>query len=187
MSKIILTTIIAGLMLVAVGIAMSPIQDASAVHTTVQASVARHFALTGIVGPDADAGVLEEARWAIPQPFEVISVTALHTADTGDNCDLGVSNIRTDMIPEAAFTEIDPAASNAVNDSRILTANTAANVETLYGNVVLAVGTVEGANCDADARVTVTAIIETTGALTAAPTATISAVSAAGANGLAND
>ena len=174
-------------MLVAIGIAMTPIQEASAVHTTIQANTVRHYMLTGVVGPDADADVLEEARWAIPQPFEVISVTATFTADTDANCDLAASNIRTDMVPEAALTESNPGIINLVTDTRVLTANDAADVETVYGNVVLAVGTADGADCSADARATINAIIETTGALTAAPTATISAVSAAGANGLAND
>lgn len=190
MKKIVIPAILIGTIMIVAGFAIQPVQQAEAVHVTVSANTSKYYALTGVVGPDADATVLEAARWAIPQPFRVISVTATFTADTGADCNLDVSNIRSDLAPEAAVAETDPAAINAVTDTRVLlTLPTpgAAVAGELSGATVLEVGTVEGAACDADARATLTAIIESTGALTTAPVATIAAVSAAKANGLAGD
>lgn len=186
MKKLVIPAILIGTIMIAAGFAIQPVQQAGAVHTTVQANTSKYYTLTGIVGPDADAGVLEAARWAINQPFQVISVTALQTADTGADCDLAASNIRTDLVPEAGVAELNPAASDANTDTRVLLSNAVADT-LVAGATTLEVGSVEGANCDADARETITAIIETTGALTAAPAATISAVSGAKANNLAGD
>jgi hypothetical protein len=185
-TKIVIPAIALGVMLVAVGFAIQPIQEATAVHTTIQANTFRNFALTGTVGPDADAGVLEAARWTINQPFNLVGVTAVNTVDTNNDCNLAASNIRTDLVPEAGITEVDPAIANALNDVRVLMNRAAASTETV-GTTVLEVGTVEEATCEAGDRIAITAIIETTGALTAAPAATIAAVSGAKANGLAGD
>ena len=187
MTNIVIPAIIAGLMLVAVGIAMSPIQDASAVHTTVQTNTLRHFALTAAVGIDDGAAVGEQGRWTFTGPFELLGATATVTADTGTDCNIGVSNIRTNLIPETGLAEDDPAAINALNDEVTLIDATVDNTR-ITGTTTLAIALEEGADCDADARATINAVVSTTSALTAAPTATIdAAVSGAKADSLAGD
>jgi len=166
-----------------IGVAMNPVDNASAVHTTVQATAERHFALVGTVTPEA-AGTGEAARWDLNQPFEVIAISSI-TADA--DCNMNGINIRTDLIPEISFTEADPNASNLANDTHVFTAGIAATDSPLYGNVVLSVGTAEEGNCDAAETVVITAVVKTTGALTTAPVATIETIPGAGANNLAND
>jgi hypothetical protein len=160
-------------MIIGAGIAISPITGASAVHDTIQTNSIKQLTLT-VTGMDADnTAALEGVSWLIPQPFELLAVTATVVGpDTSSDCDLGAAVIRTDMIAEGAYAEDDPAAINAVNDERLLMDATAANPR-VVGDEILSIDLVEGGgDCDAGTLVTLNAVIETTGALTTAPTGT---------------
>jgi len=188
-NKILIPGVALGAVLIALAFVVAPVQEASAVHTTVQANTVRHFLLTGIVSPDTDTNdsVDEQATWTLNQPFELINSSITFSADTGTNCNLAAANIRTDFVPEAGLVEEDTGVINLVTDTRILNFNVDDTDSIVFGNVVLSIAMVEGADCDADSRGTISALIETTGALTAAPTAVIAQTTAAKGGGLAGD
>ena len=188
-NKILIPGVALGAVLIALAFVVAPVQEAAAVHTSIGSNTIRHFFLTATVGPDTgtDDAVDEQASWTMNQPFEVINVLYKATADTGANCDLGIPSIRTDMFPEAGTVEPNPAVTNLNTDSRSLMSNVVTTQSPPFGNVVLTVTLLEEATCDADARGTLGVIVETTGALTTAPTAVIATITAAKGGGLAGD
>ena len=191
MKKLLIPEIAIGAVLIALAFVVAPAQEATAVHTIIQANTMRQFMLTATLSPDTgvDDSVDEEAYFLFNQPFELVGASVTFTADTGANCNLDVSNIRTDRVAEAGIVETDPAAINTVTDTRALFSN-GDSQGPVFGNLALAIALTEeffGGNCDADSRVTLNALVNTTGALTTAPTAVITTTSAAKANGLADD
>jgi len=182
-----------GAVLIALAFVVAPVQEATAVHTTIPTAIGtntmRHFIATVVVSPDGDTddGVDESGLWTFSQPFHMVAASATFSADTGTNCNLGVSNIRTDLFPEAGTVETDNAAIDAATDTQVLVHNPVTTQTQVIGNSVLSISLLEGANCDTDSRATINALIKTTGALTAAPTATIITVPAALGSGLAAD
>lgn len=188
-NKILIPGVALGAVLIALAFVVAPVQEATAVHTTVQANAMRHFIATVVVSPDAgtDDGVDESGLWTFSQPFHMVAASATFSADTGNDCNLDVSNIRTDLFPEAGTVETDGAAINAATDTQVLVHNPVTTQTQVIGNSVLSISLLEGANCDTDSRATINALIKTTGALTAAPTATIITVPAALGSGLAAD
>lgn len=177
--KIEITAMLVGVMLIAVGFLIQPVQQATAIHPTIQANVVRQFVLTATLTVDNAAGADEEALWILGQPFETISQVARFSVDTNNNCNLAASNIRTDLIPETGFFETDPAINTALNAVRDL------EIDSIPGNTRLAITLLEEATCEAADAQVVSVLVRTSGALTAAPAATLTA--AGGAAGLAND
>ena len=98
---------------------------------------------------------------------------------------MGASNIHTDSVAEAGFVEANPAAIDAVYDTRSLFLTDAQTP--VFGYTTLAIALTEGTNCDADSRVWLNALVNTTGALTAPPTALVSTTTAPGFGLLASD
>jgi hypothetical protein len=188
-NKILIPGVALGAVLIALAFVVAPVQEASAVHTTIQANTIRHFLLTAVVSPDTGANdaVDEQATWTLSQPFEMINATILFSADTGTDCDMAAANIRTNFVAEAGVTEINPAAVNAATDTRHLFVSNAVANSPVFGSTVLSIALTEGQDCDADSRGTLQALIETTGSLTTAPTAAIATITAAKAGGLAGD
>lgn len=184
MKKIVISAIAIGVMLVAAGFAIQPVQQATAIHATIQANTLRHFTLTATVTPDLTdvAAADEAATWAIPQPFRVLSITASNTVDAGNNCDMAAAIIATDLVSTFPLNEPNPAVANALGDERILIDTSIdAGFPPLFGSTILSVTTAEAANCAATDAETLTVVIETTGALTAAPAATTRTAAAAAA------
>lgn len=186
MTNLILPLLVAGLVLVGTGIALAPIEEASAVHTTIQQNVLRQFTLTSGT-MDCDAGATAESvSWLIPQPFEVTGISAIFTDDSDIALNITTS-IRTDMIAEAALAEEDPALTNADNDVRTLMDRVSASPR-IAGDEILSIDLLEeGGTCDVSSDVALTVVIETTGALTTAPTANLNNAIAAKTSNLAGD
>ena len=169
MNTYILPTLVAGLMLVGIGLAMNPVDQASAVHTTIQANTERHFVLTGTITPEG-TGADEQVEWDINQPFEVVLITTENTVDAATNCNLNAVVITTNLVSTALITEADPAVADALNDSRLLTAQVVGD-SAIYGTGRLAVSAGNQATCAAGDTQEILVVIKTTGALTAAPIA----------------
>lgn len=200
MKKLLIPGIATGAVLIALAFVVAPAQEATAVHTTVQTAVQtaqttvqanamRHFLLTTVLSPDTgiDDAVDEEAWYTFNQPFELVAASVTFSADTGANCDLGASNIRTDFVAEAGIAEDNPAVIDSVTDTRALFSN-GDTQGPVFGNAVLVISLTEEANCEADSRVILSALVNTTGALTTAPTTIFPrTTSAPKANGLAGD
>jgi len=186
-NKILIPGVALGAVLIALAFVVAPVQEASAVHTTIQANTIRHFLLTAVVSPDigVDDAVDAQATWTLSQPFVLINASFLFSADTGTNCDMGAADIRTNFSGETAVVEPNPAAINAATDTRSLFITNAVANSPIFGSTILAIATTEGANCHADSRATIQALIETTGSLTTAPTAVNALITAAKAGGLA--
>ena len=188
MTKLLIPGVTLGAVLIALAFVVAPVQEATAVHTSIQTNTLRHFLLTAALSPDdsTDDAVDEQATFTFNQPFELVAASVLFTADTSTNCDLDPTNFRTDMYSELSGIPADPAAMDATTDTRTLI-NGVATDSAIFGNVVLSIALDEGSNCDADARATLNALVKTTGALTTAPTGVIAVTTAAKAGGLAGD
>jgi hypothetical protein len=178
MNKYVLPTLVAGLMLMGIGMAMTSVDQASAVHATVQANSERHFVLTGTVFPNEAA--TDSVSWAIAQPFEVLAATTENIVDAGTNCNVNGVVIKTDLIPETGLTELDPAVANALNDSRNLIGMTVTDSSAIIGTALLEIVTDAEATCAATDSQEIQVVIKTTGALTTAPTGTVGAGAIAG-------
>ena len=187
MKKLLIPGIAAGAVLIALAFVVAPAQEATAVHTIIQANTMRQFMLMALISPDTGTNdaVDEQAWYSIYQPFELVGTSVRFTADTGADCDLGASNIRTDRVAEAGFVEANPSAIDSVTDTRALFLTDAQTP--VFGKVTLQIALTEGANCDADSRAVLSALINTTGAYTAAPTALVSTISAPKSGALAGD
>ena len=188
MKKLLIPGIAAGAVLIALAFVVAPAQEATAVHTTAQTNAMRQFMLVAEISPDTGTNdaIDEEAWFALSQSFELIGASVTFTADTGADCDLGASNIRTDYVAEAGLVEANPSAIDSVTDTRALFLN--ADTQTsVFGDTVLAIALSEGANCDADSRVLLAALVNTTGGLTGQAPVTRQLTTAPKAGGLAGD
>lgn len=118
-------------MLLGIGFAMTPVDNASAVHTTIQTNTERHFTLTGTITPEG-TGADEQVEWNIGQPFEVVTITAENTIDAGTDCDLNVPLIATNLVSNAFIGAANPGAPNALNDAFIFTSQDATMLPQLW-------------------------------------------------------
>ena len=172
-SILVMTVLVAGIF------AFMPVEEATAVHTTIQNTQSTLLVLTATLLPDNAGGDDETATFTLTNPFEVVNIFATNLVDGGASNDLAASVITTNLIVSAWITEPNPpATAGAVGDvNQLLTADSIdgdpAEALAIVGTTTLAVELLEGAGFDATDSMTLTVIIKTTGDQTA-PAAVLS-------------
>ena len=163
MNRIILPTILSFAVLVAGLFAMLPVEQASTVHTTLQDTQEKLVILT-LTGVEPGTALEDTATWAIARDFKVEGIMGTTTNDAGDNCNLGVTLIRTDTMTAGLIIAPNPAIFAAAPDNnRNILDNAAAATQDITGNARLIVELVADATCAADDSVTLTVLIRTDG------------------------
>jgi len=102
MNKFTIPTILAVTVLVAGIFAFMPIEQASTVHTTIQASTAQLLSLTA--SPTPQTAATDVATWTINQPFEVVSIFATGSGDA--NLDALTLDVTTNLVATADYVEV---------------------------------------------------------------------------------
>lgn len=158
MKTILMSTIALGAILVVAGFAIQPVQQAQAVHTTIQASSLNVLRLTA-AGVTPATGATDRATWTMTTPFIVEGIMATDQVDAGNDCNLAAAVINTNLISSTAIVEPNPAIFTAIGDSQplLLTADSGA----VGGTTQLRVLTAAEATCAATDSVTIDAFIIT--------------------------
>ena len=177
MNKLAIPAILVATVMVAGIFAFMPVQQASTVHTTIQDTTANLLELTA-TGVTPATGATDTATWTINEPFRVVNIIATNEVDDGDNNDLGVSTVFTNLIISNWISEPDPPFATAVGnvrqllDADSLDSDVANEALTIVGTTTLTVTLVDGANHAATDAWTITVLIEVIGSVTA-PTAVL--------------
>jgi len=102
MNRLTIPAILAATVLVAGIFAFMPIEQASTVHTTIQASTSQLLSLTA--SPTPQTGTGDVATWTINQPFEVVSIFATGSGDA--NLDALALDVTTNLVATADYVEV---------------------------------------------------------------------------------
>lgn len=153
-----MSTIALGAILVVAGFAIQPVQQAQAVHTTIQASSLNVLRLTA-AGVTPATAATDRATWTMTTPFVVQGLFATDQVDAGNDCNLAAAVVNTNLLGNLAVVEPNPAIFVAVGDSvpLILTADSGA----LGGTTQLRVLTAAEATCAATDSSTIDAFVLT--------------------------